>query len=134
MRLIRHLIHKEKIVEKILKGTSPNKYESDEINDNDANELQRNLYNQITQELKVKRKKELNQKPQENLIQNQIKIQRDKHTIKEWMTRTKIKRNWRNVGISQTDNADIAKIVINYTKISAPISNEQEYAETKTVI
>ena len=50
------------------------------------------------------------------------------------MTRTKIKRNWRNVGISQTDNADIAKIVINYTKISAPISNEQEYAETKTVI
>ena len=48
------------------------------------------------------------------------------------MTRTKIKRNWRNVGISQTDNADIEKIVINYTKISAPISNEQEYAETKT--
>ena len=77
---------------------------------------------------------ELNQKPQENPIQNQIKIQRDKHTIKAWMMWTKIKRNWRNVGISQTDNADIEKIVINYTKISAPISNEQEYAETKTVI
>ena len=47
------ILYIKKIVEKILKGTSPNKYESDEINDNDANELRRNLYSQITQELKA---------------------------------------------------------------------------------
>merc|ERR1711888_225978 len=56
------ILYIKKIVEKILKGISPNKYESGEINDNDANELRRNLYNQIMQELKVERKKGIESK------------------------------------------------------------------------
>ena len=46
------LLYIKKIIEKIRKGTSPNRYENNEINSKDAEELRRNLYRQIAYELK----------------------------------------------------------------------------------
>merc|ERR1712002_1353181 len=46
------LLYIKKIIEKIRKGTSPNRYENNEINSKDAEKLRRNLYRQIAYELK----------------------------------------------------------------------------------
>ena len=46
------LLYIKKIVQKIRKGISPNKYESNELNSKDAEKLRRNLFKQITGELK----------------------------------------------------------------------------------
>ena len=51
------ILYIKKIVQKIRKGISPNKYESNELNSKDAEKLRMNLFKQITEELKAEENK-----------------------------------------------------------------------------